>query len=200
MLSPELGGHMQRREFITLIGGAAVTWPLAARAQQARGVPRIGIVFPGPQAAALPRVEAVLNGVRAAGYVAPAEVELVLRVTNGDPARITPLVAEIIASNVDVIFSIGAPALRAFRSATQTIPIVALDLESDPVDIGMVASIVHPGGNITGVFVAFPEFTAKWLELLKETTLSSPESPSFGIHPQGRCKKRRSSAQPDCST
>src|ERR1039458_7902246 len=122
---------MQRREFITLLGSAAA-WPLAAHAQQGGEVPRIGIVYPGPQAAAPPRVEAVLNGVRAAGYLAPAQVELVLRVTNGDPARITPLVAEIIASNVDVIFSIGAPALRAFRSATQTVPIVALDLESDP--------------------------------------------------------------------
>jgi putative ABC transport system substrate-binding protein len=160
---------MQRREFITLLGGAAVAWPIAARAQQAGEVPRIGIVYPGPQAAAPPRVEAVLNGVRAAGYLAPAQIELVLRVTDGDPARITPLVAEIIASNVNVILALGAPALRAFRSATQTIPIVALDLESDPVDIGMVASIAHPGGNITGLFVAFPEFTAKWLELLKET-------------------------------
>jgi len=159
---------MNRREFVTLAGGT-LAWPLAARAQQASEAPRIGIVFPGPQAAVPPRVEAVLNGVRAAGYRAPGQVELVLRATDGDPARITPLAAEIIASNVNVILALGAPALRAFRSATQTIPIVALDLESDPVDIGMVASIAHPGENITGLFVAFPEFTSKWLELLKET-------------------------------
>ena len=84
----------------------------AAGRQGSKG--RYGMVYPGPQAAVPPRVEAVLNGVRAAGYLAPAQVELVLRVTDGDNSRITPLVAEIIASNVDVILSIGAPAVQRF--------------------------------------------------------------------------------------
>ena len=83
--------------------------------------------------------------------------------------RIAPLAAEIIASDVDVTFAIGPAVVRAFRAATQTVPIVANDLESDPVDSGIAKSLAHPGGNVTGVFFAFPEFSAKWLELLKQT-------------------------------
>ena len=155
----------ERREFITLVGGA-VAWPLAARAQQASSVPRVGVVYPGPQAAATPRVQAVLDGLRAGGY---SQVEIVLRVADGDPSRITPLVTEVIASKVDVLFALGSGVVRAARSATQTLPIVTIDLESDPVETGWAASLAHPGGSMTGVFMAFPDFAAKWLELLKDT-------------------------------
>jgi len=97
-----------------------------------------------------------------------SQVEIVLRVADGDPSRIIPLVTEVIASKVDVLFPIGPAVMRAARSATQTIPIVGNDLESDPVDTGWVASLAHPGGNITGVFMAFPDFATKWLGLLKD--------------------------------
>jgi len=157
---------MKRREFITLVGGAAVAWPLAARAQQAGRVPRIGVVYPGPQAGATPRVQALLDGLRAAGY---SQVEIVLRVADGDPSRIIPLVTQVNGSEVDVFFAIGPAVVRAARSATQTLPIVAIDLESDPVDAGWAASLGRPGGNITGVFMAYPDFAAKWLGLLKDT-------------------------------
>jgi putative ABC transport system substrate-binding protein len=162
---------MRRREFVITLGSVAATvaWPLAAHTQPAGKVPKVGMLYPGPQAAAPPRVEALLKGLRTVGYAAPAQVELVLRVANGDPARIAPLAAEIIANNVDVTFAVGPAVVRAFRSATQTVPIVANDLESDPVDIGIAKSLAHPGGNVTGVFLAFPEFSAKWLELLKQT-------------------------------
>jgi putative ABC transport system substrate-binding protein len=106
---------MQRRDFITLLGGATA-WPLATRAQHAGKVPRIGMVFPGPQVRAPVIVETVLAGLRTAGYAAPAQVELVLRVTDNDPARVTPLVAEIIASNVDVFFAVGCH--RRFSAQT----------------------------------------------------------------------------------
>jgi putative ABC transport system substrate-binding protein len=79
------------------------------------------------------------------------------------------MVTEVIASKVDVLFAIGPAVVQAARSATQTLPIVANDLESDPVDTGWAASLAHPGGNITGVFMAFPDFATKWLGLLKET-------------------------------
>src|SRR3974390_3138100 len=85
-----------------------------------------------------------------------------------DPSGIIPLLTEVIASNVDVLFPIGPPVVRAARSATQTLPIVTIDLESDPVDTGWAASLAHPGGNITGVFMAFPDFATKWLGLLKD--------------------------------
>ena len=157
---------IRRRELVLALGGVAATWPLAARAQQAGSVPRIGVVYPGPQAGAPPRVQAVLDGLRAGGY---SQVEIVLRVADGDPSRITPLVTEAIASKVDVLFAIGPAVVKAARSATQTLPIVANDLESDPVDTGWAASLAHPGGNITGVFMAFPDFASKWLGLLKDT-------------------------------
>jgi ABC-type uncharacterized transport system substrate-binding protein len=157
---------IRRRELVLALGGVAATWPLAARAQQAGAVPRIGVVYPGPQAGAPPRIQAVLDGLRAGGH---SQVEIVLRVADGDPSRITPLVTEVIASKVDVLFAIGPAVVQAARSATQTLPIVANDLESDPVDTGWAASLAHPGGNITGVFMAFPDFATKWLGLLKET-------------------------------
>jgi putative ABC transport system substrate-binding protein len=134
-------------------------------------------VYPGPQAGAPLRVQAVLDGLRAGGY---SQVEIVLRVADDDPSRIIPLVTEVIASKVDVLFAIGPAVVRAARSAIQkiadvsytpdreTLPIVTIDLESDPVDTGWAASLAHPSGNITGVFMAFPDFASKWLGLLKD--------------------------------
>jgi putative ABC transport system substrate-binding protein len=161
--------HLRRREFISTLCGAAVAWPLGARAQQAPEVPRIGFVFPGPKAAAAPRIEAMLSGLRVSGYAAPAQVEIVARAADGDPAQIVPLVTDVIAKNVNVIIANGPPVLLAARSATRTIPIVALDLETDPVASGAAASLARPGGNITGVFLDFPDFTAKWIEMLVES-------------------------------
>jgi putative ABC transport system substrate-binding protein len=115
-----------------------------------------------------PRVEALLSGLRSAGYGGPEQIEIVLRTTDGDPTRITPLVAEVVERNVDVIVAISSVMVQAFRQVTRTIPIIALDLETDPADSGLVASVTHPGGNITGLFFDFPDFTKKWLELLRE--------------------------------
>jgi ABC-type uncharacterized transport system substrate-binding protein len=163
--------RLNRREFITLVSGAAA-WPLAARAQPAAKAPRVGMLYPGAQAAALSRVEAMLSGLRVSGYANPAQIELTLRVADNDPGRIAPMAAEIVKSNVDVIFATAVTALQAFRAETKTIPIVAMDLETDPVEAAIVGSLARPGGTVTGVFLAFPEFTAKWLELLKETVPS----------------------------
>ena len=109
-----------------------------------------------------------MSGLRVSGYTAPAQVELVARTAEGDPARIAPLVEEIIAKNVNLSIANGPPVLHVARSATRTIPIVALDLETDPVASGVAASLGRPGGNITGVFLDFPDFTTKWIELLAE--------------------------------
>src|SRR5215831_10364437 len=155
---------MRRREFILLVGGAAVAWPLAARAQQTSETPRIGFVYQGSQAAMALRVEAILSGLRVSGYAAPAKVEIVARAAEGDPAQIAPLVAEVIAKNVSVIMASGPLVLNAARSATRTIPIVAIDFETDPVASGVAASLARPGGNITGVFLDFPDFTEMLVE------------------------------------
>jgi putative ABC transport system substrate-binding protein len=157
---------MRRREFIARLGGA-VAWPLAARAQQGTETPRVGFVYPGPQQAVPPRIEALLSGLRA-GSKSLAQVELVLRIAEGDPNRIAPFVTEIIQQDVDVFIANGSPVLFAARSVGSAIPIVALDLETDPVAGGLITSLARPGGNITGVFFDFPDFTAKWLELLTE--------------------------------
>jgi ABC-type uncharacterized transport system substrate-binding protein len=158
---------MMRREFITLLGGAAA-WPLVARAQPAAKPSAVGFLFPGPRVGMLARVQVMLNGLRAVDQGASPQVELVLRASDGDPSRIAPLVAEIVKSKVDAILATGPQVLQAFRSVTTTIPIVAVDFESDPVGSGMVASVARPGGNITGVFFDFQNFAAKWIELLKE--------------------------------
>jgi putative ABC transport system substrate-binding protein len=159
---------MRRREFIIFISGAAVVWPFAAYAQRSSEIPRIGFVYQGSQAAMANRLEGVLSGLRDSGYAAPAQVEIVARAAEGDPARIAPLVAEVIAKNASVIMASGPLVLNAARSATRTIPIVAIDLETDPVTSGVAATLARPGGNITGVFLDFPDFTAKWMEILVE--------------------------------
>jgi putative ABC transport system substrate-binding protein len=160
---------MRRREFIIFISGAAVVWPFAACAQQSSEIPRIGFVYQGSQAAMALRIEAILSGLRVSGYAAPAQVEIVARAAEGDPEKIAPLVAEVMAKNVRVIMASGPPVLHAARSATRTVPIVAIDLETDPVASGVAAALARPGGNITGVFLDFPDFTAKWMEILIES-------------------------------
>ena len=159
---------MRRRNFIQGIA-ASVTWPLAARAQQKSEIPRIGFLYQGSQAAMALRIEAILSGLRVSGYAAPAQVEIVARAAEGDPEKIAPLVAEVMAKNVRVIMASGPLVLNAARSATRTIPIVAIDLETDPVASGVATSLARPGGNITGVFLDFPDFTAKCMEMLVES-------------------------------
>jgi putative ABC transport system substrate-binding protein len=142
--------------------------PLAAGALQAAKPSTVGFLFPDPRVGMLARVQVMLNGLHAIDQGASPQVELVLRASDGDPSQIAPLVAEIVKSRVDVILATGPQVLRAFRSVTTTIPIVAVDFESDPVGSGMIANVARPGGNVTGVFFDFQNFAAKWIELLKE--------------------------------
>ncbi|MGB6541374.1 MAG: ABC transporter substrate-binding protein [Xanthobacteraceae bacterium] len=160
---------MRRRDFIRLIGGAAAAWPAAAPAQQANKVPKVGFLYPGPEAMAAKRSPLLLDGLLSEGFHAPDQLMLVSRATGGDPARLAPLLKELVAVKVDVLVPLGPAATRAARSATASIPIVAADLESDPIESGWLASLAHPGGNLTGFFLDFPDFSTKWLGLLKET-------------------------------
>jgi putative ABC transport system substrate-binding protein len=169
---------MQRRDFLGVLGGAAAAWPLAARGQQTSTVQKVGFLYPGPSTPATIRINAFLEGLRAAGYRVPEQVEVISRFADGDPTRLTPMAAELLGRNVDVIAAVSTAAANAVRAATATVPIVAL--ETDPVATGMIASLAHPGANLTGFFFDFPEFRTKLLGLLKEVVPSLPKSPSYG--------------------
>jgi putative tryptophan/tyrosine transport system substrate-binding protein len=159
---------MKRRGFITLLGGAAASWPLAARAQQPARPAKIGVLYPGLASILPSRVTALRDGLQRLGYREPDNFELILRSADGDPTRIIPLAMELVERKVDVILAVSAPAVTAARSATTTTPIVAFDLESDPIGSGLINNFSRPGGQVTGIFFDFPEFSKKWLELLKE--------------------------------
>jgi putative tryptophan/tyrosine transport system substrate-binding protein len=153
--------QLKRRELITLLGGAAVAWPLSAGAQQPTF--QVGFLYPGPQSAVPPRIAAYSSGLRAGG-IRPEQVSIVARATGGDAALLAPMAADLVARNVDLIEAVSPAAVRAAQAATAAIPIVAGDLESDPVASGFAASVARPGANITGVFLDFPDFSKKWLE------------------------------------
>ena len=159
---------MRRREFITLLGGAAVAWPLLARAQQPSKSAKVGILYPGMAAALPSRVAGLREALQAAGYREPDNIELIGRAAEGDPNRIAPLATELAERKVDVVLAVSPAGVHAALAASATIPIVALDLESDPIANGWIKSLSRPGGQVTGVFFDFPEFGKKWLELLKE--------------------------------
>jgi putative ABC transport system substrate-binding protein len=160
---------MKRREFITLLGGAVAAWPLTAHAQQGSTVQKVGFLYPGPVTASSARIAAFLEGLRSDGFRVPDQIDFIARIADGDPARLPPLAAELIEQKPDVIVTVGSAAARIVHSATTTIPIVAHDLDTDPVISGLIASLAHPGGNVTGYFFGFPEFRMKWIEVLKET-------------------------------
>lgn len=157
---------MRRRDFI--VGFAGVSFcPLAGRAQQADKIPKIGILYPGVAAATQTRLNALAEGLLAAG-VPKSQYEMVVREAAGDPKKMPALVQSLMAAKVDLIVAISPAAVMAARSVVN-VPIAVNDLETDPVASGLISSLAHPGGNLTGVFFDFPEFAAKWLELLKET-------------------------------
>jgi putative tryptophan/tyrosine transport system substrate-binding protein len=158
---------MRRREFITFLGAAA-SWPLTARAQPSADLPEFGFLYPGPAQAADARAKIIWDGLKEYGYVEGKNLALVSRSADNDPDQITKFATELAQRHVRAILAIGPSAVRAARAVTSTIPIVALDLETDPVSTGLTASLAHPGGNVTGLFFDFPEFTGKWLQLLTE--------------------------------
>ena len=155
---------MNRRTFVTGLG-AMLAVPLGVEAQQTGKVYRIGFLRSGPP----PRefVEAFQQGLRARGYVEGVNVIIEYRSTDGSFDELSRLAAELVRLNVDVILASGAPAAFAARSATTKVPIVFVQVY-DPVEIGLVTSVAHPGGNVTGLSQISADLGGKRLELLKE--------------------------------
>jgi putative ABC transport system substrate-binding protein len=156
---------MRRREFITLLGGAAATWPLAARAQQAGRTLRVGMLETVSSALKPDDLAAFQQGLRALGYVEGQNLIIEYRSADGRPERFPELAQELLGLNVDVITTRGTPAAFAARNATSTIPIVMAAI-GDPFLV--VASLAHPGGNITGLSAFVTDLMAKRVELLRD--------------------------------
>ena len=152
---------MRRREFITLLGGAAAAWPLAARAQQSAKIPRIGIIDDSPI------WNAFRHGLRDLGYLEGQNIVFDYRYAGGLPDRLAWVAVELVHRPVDLIATFGTPPTLAAKQATTTIPIVMMGV-GDPVGSGLVSSLARPGGNITGNTILGPEVAGKRLQLLKE--------------------------------
>jgi putative tryptophan/tyrosine transport system substrate-binding protein len=144
--------------------------PLATEAQQARNVPRIGVVVPAePESPDEPNVAAFRQGLRDLGYVDGQNITVEYRWAHGKAERYSALAAELVQLNLNLIVIGSGPALLAAKKVTQTIPVVGVGMGGDPVGIGLVASLARPGGNITGVSgIVDAGFVSKWAELLKE--------------------------------
>jgi putative ABC transport system substrate-binding protein len=153
---------MRRRDFITALGGATA-WPWVAHAQQNTGPRKVGLLFPGVLGA---HRERLFNE----GLVSELGSEkaiLIVRSAEGDD-RLLAKYADEMATSTDIIVAIASRSLVAARQASQTLPIVALDLESDPIATGAAQSLNRPGGNVTGIFFDAPEIAGKWIQILRE--------------------------------
>ncbi len=157
---------MDRRVFLTSLGAGLLAAPLAAEAQQAAKVARIGYLAGSLAAFPQPR-EAFIQGLRDLGYVEGRNLVIEYRSPEGKPERLPALAAELVALKVDVIVAAGTPQPLAAKQATRTIPIVFAGA-SDPVASGLVTSLARPGGNVTGLSLLLPELVGKTLEQLKQ--------------------------------
>src|SRR5712692_5631409 len=176
---------MRRREFITLLGGATIAWPLAARAQQA-ALPVIGFLSSASPDDYTIRLRAFRQGLKDAGYVEGQNVTVEYRWAEDQYSRLPLLAAELVRRKVNVIVAGGGtPSAVAAKAATETIPII-FEVAIDPIEAGLVASLNQPGGNLTGVVNLNVEVAPKWLELLRElmpkaTSIAVLVNPTSGV-------------------
>jgi len=178
---------VRRRQFITLVGGVAAAWPLAARAQQAGRVRRIGVLETVSVMLNAANYDALRQGLRELGYVEGRNLVIEYRSADGRTGRFPDLAAELVRRDVDLIITRGTPAALAAKNVTATIPIV-MAASGDPVGTHLVISLARPGGNLTGLSSVVSDLYGKRVELLKEMVpaaavianffnLSNPASP-----------------------
>ena len=173
---------MRRRDFVTLLGGSAIAWPLAVQAQQ-RPMPVVGFVNAVSPSGSYPPLPAFLKGLAETGFVEGRNVAIEYRWAEGHYERLPALIADLVQHKVSVIAATGTSAAVAAKTATATIPIV-FEMGSDPVELGLVASLSQPGGNVTGVANFTIELASKQLGLLHElvprtTTIAALFNPNF---------------------
>jgi putative ABC transport system substrate-binding protein len=164
---PLKGQGMRRREFITMMGGSAVAWSLAARAQQSAKLWRIGYLGFGSASSWRSQVDALRSGLRDLGYIEGKNIVIEFRWAERADQTFD-LATQLVRMNVDVIFAPASTQVEPARRATNTIPIVFAQ-HADPVGLGDVASLSRPGGNITGLSMLLTELSVKELEILRET-------------------------------
>src|SRR5262245_9304926 len=162
---------MRRREFITLLGGAAAAWPLSARAQQTGKLPTIGYSGGGTPSTDSQRVAAFVQRLHELGWAEGRNVVIEYRWPEGRNDRIAEIAVELVRIKVDVIVTTGTPGALAAQQATSVIPVVMTTV-ADPVGSGLVASLARPGGNVTGLSLQQADLAGKRLELLREVILA----------------------------
>jgi putative ABC transport system substrate-binding protein len=158
---------MQRRSFLTLVGGAAAAWPLAARAQQRPAMPVIGYLGWRTEAGDASNVEAFRQGLRESGFILGQNVAIEFRWADGQNNRLPALAADLVRRRVNVLVCAGGPAVPVAKAATSTIPIV-FSTGDDPIERGLVASLNRPGGNLTGMTTWTRALVAKRVGLLRD--------------------------------
>src|SRR5215813_1959906 len=162
--SEPLRHPLGRRRFMAALAGGLVAVPRAAQAQQQGKIARVGITV-----ATDVYYNAFLQGLREAGWVPGQNLVIERRFVRGERKMHAAMVADLVAAKVDVIVATGPLVIEIARKATRGVPVVGLDLESDPVASGFAASLARPGGNVTGIFLDLPELGGKQLQFLKET-------------------------------